>query len=194
MYIVGNVYISDDLTDEFFVCDLDKCKGACCVEGDAGAPLLAEELSILEDILPQLKPYLSPQAQAVIAREGAYTKDDWGDFATPTIGGRECVYAFYDEKKILRCAIETAYRDGKISFQKPISCHLYPIRITRLDIEEALNYHRWQICDPACQLGKSLAMPIYKFLREPLIRKYGEAWYLEFDRQVEERKNEKPTS
>jgi hypothetical protein len=190
MYIVGNVYISDDLTDEFFVCDLDKCQGACCVEGDAGAPLLPTELAILEAILPELTPYLTQEAQQVIAEEGAFVKDEWGDFATPTIGGRECVYAYYDDKKILRCAIETAHRAGKVDFPKPISCHLYPIRVSKLALEEALNYHRWHICDPACALGKSLQMPIYQFLREPLIRKYGEDWYNEFELQVQARKNE----
>jgi hypothetical protein len=185
MYIVDNVYISEDIVDEFFVCDLEKCKGACCVEGDAGAPLEFNELSIIDEILIKVKPYMTKEAVEVVEKQGAYTKDEWGGYDAQTIQGRECVFAYYDDKKILCCAIETAHREGKIEFPKPISCHLYPIRITKLDIEEALNYHRWDICSSACNLGKSLGIPIYKFLKNPLIRKYGEDWYNELCRQIE---------
>lgn len=187
MYIIQNVYISDDIIDECFVCDLEKCKGACCVEGDLGAPLEIDELLIMEEILDKVRPYLMPEGLEAIQKQGAFIKDYEGDFSTPTIHGKECAYAFYDEKGTLKCGIEAAYRDGKIDFPKPISCHLYPIRITRLQVEEALNYNRWHICSPACQLGEALKMPIYRFLKEPLIRRYGEDWYQELEEAIQER-------
>ena len=188
MYIIDKTYISDDIVDEFFVCDLEKCKGACCVEGDLGAPLEDHELSILEAVMDKVRPYLTPEGIDAIEKQGAFVRDFEGDFSTPTIGGKECAYAFYDERGILKCGIEAAYRDGKIDFQKPISCHIYPIRISKLNDEEALNYSQWHICSPACKLGAMLSQPIYKFLKEALIRKYGEDWYAELERQVEERK------
>lgn len=190
MYIVGNIYVSEDIADEFFVCDLDACKGACCVEGDLGAPLELDELLTLEEIIEEVKPYLMPEGVQEIERQGPYIKDYEGDFSTPTIDGKECAYAFYDEKGILKCGIEAAYRDKKIDFYKPVSCHLYPIRITQLEVEEALNYNRWEICSPACELGQKLSQPIYKFLKEPLIRRYGEDWYEELEQQIEDRKRE----
>lgn len=190
MYVVQNVYISDDVVDEKFVCDLSQCKGACCVEGDFGAPLEPEEREILERLLPQIKPFLSPEGIKAIEKQGAFIRDEEGDFSTPTLADRECAYALYDAHGILKCGIEQAYRAGKIDFPKPISCHLYPIRITKLQQEEALNYHQWDVCDAACTLGNALKIPIYKFLKDALIRRYGEAWYAEFEAQVEERKNQ----
>jgi hypothetical protein len=187
MYVVGNVYISDDVVEEFFVCDLEKCKGACCVEGDLGAPLERSETLLLERILEKVKPYLTPKGLEAIEKQGAFIRDYEGDFSTPTIDDKECAYAYYDQRGILKCGIEKAYRDGKIDFQKPISCHLYPIRVTTLETEEALNYNEWHICEPACELGKSLSIPIYKFLKEPLIRRYGATWYEELERQILER-------
>lgn len=186
MIKVGEVLVSDDIRDKEFVCNLEKCKGACCVEGDFGAPLLEEELAILEDIYPKIKSYLSPRAIEEIERQGAHTVDDEGDLCTPVIAGRECVYAIYDHRGILKCGIEAAYNDGVIGWKKPISCHLYPIRITQKKKFEAVNYHKWHICSPACALGKELQVPVYKFLREPLIRKYGEGWYNELVRVIEE--------
>ncbi len=179
MIIVKNAYLSDDIAEKQFVCDLEKCKGACCVEGDAGAPLAEEECTLLDEIYEQVAPYLSEEGRKAIATQGTYVLDDDGDFCTPTIGNRECAYAIYDEKGILKCGIEQAYLAGKTSFIKPISCHLYPIRITKYDQWDAVNYHRWQICDPACQLGEALKVPVYKFLKTALIRKYGEEWYQE---------------
>jgi hypothetical protein len=186
MIKVGEVLISDDIRDKEFVCNLEKCKGACCVEGDFGAPLEENELEILEEIYPAVKPYLSKEGIAVIEKEGTHTTDDDGDLCTPVIGGRECVYAIYDKNKILKCGIEQAYYDGKIKWKKPISCHLYPIRISKKKDFEALNYHKWHICSPACALGKELQVPVYKFLKEPLIRKYGEPWYTELTKVIEE--------
>ena len=185
MIKVGDVLISDDVRDKEFVCNLEKCKGACCVEGDFGAPLLEEELAILENIYPQIKKYLTPRGIEEIEKQGAHTVDDDGDLCTPVIDGRECVYAVYDKRGILKCGIEAAYNDGVIDWKKPISCHLYPIRVTQKKDFEALNYHKWHICSPACSLGKELQVPVYKFLKDPLIRKYGQAWYDELVHVIE---------
>lgn len=190
MLVVRNTYISDDVMENFFVCDLEKCKGACCVEGHLGAPLEEEELPKIEAVYEKVKPYLTPEAIEVIDKEGLYIKDHEGDYSTTTINDRECVFAYYDDKGFLKCGIETAYLNGEIDFIKPISCHLYPIRITKLDIEEALNYHRWQICSPACDHGKALGVPLYKFLKTPLVRRYGEDWYQELEQQVAARETE----
>lgn len=186
MILVGNAVLSDDIKENFFVCDLDACKGACCVEGDAGAPLEDDETQILEDIYPIVKDYITEEGRQVIEKQGTWVIDDMGDKVTPTIGdNRECAYALYDDRGIIKCGIEQAYLDGKTTYKKPISCHMYPIRVTKYDDFEALNYDRWDICDPACVLGASLQVPIYKFLKDALIRKYGEAWYQELVKEIE---------
>ncbi|MFN4146243.1 MAG: DUF3109 family protein [Runella sp.] len=177
MIVIDHTVISDDIADQFFVCELTKCKGACCVEGDLGAPLASDELQVLDEIYPVIKPYLTAKGKQVIEQQGCYEQDPDGDYVTPTINGRECAYALYDTKGILKCGIEQAYLDGKITFRKPISCYLYPIRITKYDHFEALNYDRWHICRPACHHGQALGVPLYRFLKEPLIAKYGEEWY-----------------
>lgn len=191
MLKVGEVLVSDDIKEKEFVCNLEKCKGACCVEGELGAPLEEDELPIMKEIQEEIKPYLSRDGLKAIKRQGAYVLDEDGDYSTPTIGGRECAYAIYDEQGILKCGIEQAYLDGRTKFRKPISCHLYPIRITKKKDFEAVNYHKWSICSAACALGKSLGIPLYKFLKEPLIRKYGKAWYKELVKQIEQ-EEEKP--
>lgn len=186
MILVGNAVLSDDIKENFFVCDLEACKGACCVEGDAGAPLEDDETKILEDIYPLVKDYLTEEGRKVIEEQGTWVVDGVGDKVTPTIGdNRECAYALYDDRGILKCGIEQAYLDGKTTWKKPISCHMYPIRVTKYDDFEALNYDRWHICDSACALGSSLQVPIYKFLKDALIRKYGEAWYQELVQEIE---------
>jgi hypothetical protein len=177
MILLENAVISDDIAEQFFVCDLIKCKGACCVEGDLGAPLEKEELPILEEIYDKVAPYLTSEGRAEIEKQGKYISDWEGDFSTPTIDNRECAYAIYDNRGTLKCGIEQAYFDGKTTFRKPISCHLYPIRITKYDDYDAINYDRWHICSDACSHGESLGVELYKFLKEPLIRKYGEQWY-----------------
>jgi hypothetical protein len=187
MIKVGEVLVSDDIKDVEFVCHLEKCKGACCVEGDLGAPLEEAELPIMKEILDKVKPYLTPEGIASIEEQGTYILDEDGDYSTPTIGGKECAYAHYDQQGVLKCGIEQAYYDGKISFKKPISCHLYPIRITTNKKGfEAVNYHKWSICSAACSYGKSLQVPLYKFLKEPLIRKYGEDWYNQLVKAIEQ--------
>ena len=184
MIVLQNTVISDDLKDRFFVCNLEKCKGACCVEGDLGAPLEEEELQVLADNYEQIKPYLSEAGRQAIEEQGLYIKDWEDDYSTTTIGSRECAYAIYDENLTLKCGIEQAYLDGKISWKKPISCHLYPIRITKYDGFEALNYDKWSICSPACSFGADLGVRVYQFLKEPLIRKYGPEWYNELETLV----------
>ncbi len=186
MIKIGEVLVSDDIRDKEFVCNLEKCKGACCVEGDFGAPLDESELPILEEIYPKVKPYLSPEGIRVIESQGTHTTDDDGEYCTPIIGGRECVYAVYDKNKVLKCGIEQAYNDGKIGWKKPISCHLYPIRVSSKKNFEALNYHKWHICSPACALGKELQVPVYRFLKDPLVRKYGQGWYDELVKTIEQ--------
>ena len=186
MLIVENAVISDDIKENFFVCNLQKCRGACCVEGDSGAPLEERELPILREIYEDVKPFLTPEGIREIERQGTSVTDEDNDYVTPIVNDRECVYATRDERGILKCGIEEAYRAGKIDFKKPISCHLYPLRIDRYAHYDAINYHRWHICAPACDLGEALQVPLYQFLKEPLIRKYGEAWYNELVRQIEE--------
>jgi len=186
MIKVGEILVSDDIKEVEFVCNLEKCKGACCVEGDLGAPLEESELEIMKAIQKDIRPYLTASGAKAIDEQGAYILDEDGDFSTPTIGGKECAYSLYDEKGILKCGIEQAYLDGKVAFRKPISCHLYPIRITTNKKGfEAVNYHKWDICSAACKLGQSLGVPVYKFLKDPLIRKYGAAWYAELVLQIE---------
>ncbi|MTI22703.1 DUF3109 family protein [Fulvivirga sp. RKSG066] len=186
MIELGKVILSDDIKEKFFVCDLNKCKGACCVEGDLGAPLEKDELPIMEEIYEKVKPYLTEEGKAAIEEQGTYILDEDGDYSTPTIGGKECAYAIYDEKGILKCGIEEAYNDGLVDYKKPISCHLYPIRAQKYDEFEALNYDQWDICSPACDLGQQLSLPVYKFLKDALTRKYGEEWYQELCKVIEE--------
>jgi hypothetical protein len=185
MIVIQHTVISDDVAENFFVCNLDACKGACCVEGDLGAPLEPEELTILQQEYPKIEPFLNDAGRKAIAEQGLYIEDWEGDYSTPTINDRECAYALYDGKGILKCGIEEAYLAGATTFKKPISCHLYPIRVTKYEGFEALNYDRWDICSPACSFGAKLGVPVYKFLKEPLVRRYGAEWYAELSQQIE---------
>jgi len=186
MIELDKVILSDDVKEKFFVCDLEKCKGACCVEGDLGAPLEKDELQVMNAIYKEVEPYLSEEGKRAIKEQGTYIIDEEGEYSTPTVNGEECAYAIYDEKGILKCGIEAAYNDGKINYKKPISCHLYPIRAKKYDEFEALNYDHWDICNPACHLGKELSVPVYKFLKDALQRKFGEDWYNELCKLIEE--------
>ncbi len=185
MILIGNTVISDDIKDCFFVCNLEKCKGGCCVEGDLGAPLEPGELKILDEIYKDVKPFLSKEGIEEIEKSGKYILDYEGEYSTPTVEGKECAYATFDDRGILKCGIEQAYLQGKTAFKKPISCHLYPIRITKYDDYDAINYDRWSICTPACSLGSSLNVPLYKFLKDSLVRKYGMEWYGELIAEIE---------
>lgn len=177
MIQIEDTLISDDIFEKKFVCDLNACKGECCIQGDAGAPLEFDELDILEEIIEEVKPYMRKVGLKTIEKTGVFEMDFDGEYVTPLNEGAECAFVTYDDKNIAKCAIEEAYLDGKISWKKPISCHLYPIRITKYSEFEALNYHLWEVCSDACALGEQLKVPVYQFLKEPLIRKYGEDWY-----------------
>lgn len=177
MIQIDNTLISLDLLDQFFICDLGKCKGDCCVEGDAGAPLTDEEFELLRELLPVVWDDLSPKAKAVIKADDVGYRDDDGEMVTSIVDGKDCVFTYYDGDGICKCAIEKAYREGKTSFYKPISCHLYPIRLAEYDSYTAVNYHRWQICKVAEVLGKKEDVRVFQFLKEPLIRRFGQEWY-----------------
>jgi hypothetical protein len=181
MIQIDDKLISLDLFERHFICDLPKCKGGCCVEGESGAPLEDEEVAILESIFPVIKSELSEKALEEIEKKGVWEVDDEGDKVTPIINGKECVYTYFDEKGVCKCTIEKAYNEGLIDFKKPVSCHLYPIRVTKYNDFEALNYHQWHVCGPARVLGKSKGVPVFSFLKEALIRKYGEAFYKEME-------------
>ena len=174
---VGDILISSDILTERFCCDYEKCRGVCCIEGDAGAPVTLDEIGGIEDALDTVWPDLSAQAQAVIDQQGVAYTDQEGDLVTSIVGGKDCVFTCYDGDNCL-CALEKAFRSGKTHFCKPISCALYPIRAkTFADGTVALNYNRWKICADAVKKGQSLDMPVYQFLKEPLIRRFGAEWY-----------------
>lgn len=181
MIQIGDKLVSLDIIEEKFVCDLESCKGECCVSGDSGAPLELHELEEIEKAYPVVKQYLQPEAVQSIEKYGFYLKDADGDLVTPLVNGnRECAYTIFEDG-IAKCSFEKAFFEGKITFRKPVSCHLYPIRIQKLKNYEAVNYDRWDICSAACTLGKKLQVPVYKFLKDALIRKYGETWYQELE-------------
>jgi hypothetical protein len=178
MIAIDNVLLSDEVVEEQFVCDLDKCKGSCCVEGDCGAPLTEEETKIIARIYPKIKSSLNPEYIPEIERQGTHTTDNKYGYVTPTVNGGICVYGITDELGIVKCGIEKAWKEGKIDFRKPISCHLFPIRITEYPGYQAVNYEpRPTLCKPACKLGKQLKVPVYVFLKEALVRKYGDEFY-----------------
>jgi hypothetical protein len=170
-----------DLFREQFCCDLGACKGACCIEGDAGAPVKLEEVAQLEEAAEIVWDELSPKAQEVIKAQGVVYTDQDGDIVTSIVDNKDCVFTCYDDKGCCYCAIDKAFREGRCKFQKPISCHLYPIRLSRMGSYTAVNYHRWDVCKAATLLGKKLNLPVYKFLKEPLIKAFGQEWWDECD-------------
>ena len=188
MFQIGDAIVASDIIEENFLCDLSACMGECCVEGDAGAPLEEEEVKIIEDLVSEVWDDLSPAAQAVIKEHGVAYRDHDGDMVTSIVHGKDCVFTYYDEKGICKCAIEKAYREGRTNFYKPISCHLYPIRLQKYKDFTAVNYHRWSICKAAVLLGKKEGLKVYEFLKEPLIRRFGEDWYNELVLVAEEYK------
>lgn len=185
---IDNKLVTTQLFEEQFVCNLSACKGACCVEGDAGAPLTFEEVDIIEDALEEILPYMRPEGIEAVNQTGVFYLDHDGEPVTTLVNGAECAFVFFDEQGITKCAIEKAQLEGKIEYKKPISCHLYPIRVKKLEEYEALNYDRWDICSDACDLGKQLQVPVYKFLKEPIIRAWGENFYKELEVVDEELK------
>lgn len=186
MIVIEHILVSDDVVEEQFVCDLAKCKGGCCEDGDAGAPLDTDELPIVKELYEKIKPYLTPASIAAIERKGKYVYDDEFGWVTPTLESDNeiCVYGRRDEKGIIQCAFEQAYNDGVITWKKPVSCHLYPIiaKKGKKGGYENVNYQpRETLCRPACGLGQKLKVPTYEFLKEALIRKYGEEFYETLD-------------
>jgi hypothetical protein len=181
MFQLGKTIVSEEILEREFVCNLSACKGTCCIDGDAGAPLNEEETKILEEIYPKVKPYLRPEGIAAIEAQGTWVKGEDGDFETTLIEGKDCAYVIFDGETAL-CGIEQAYNEGIVSWKKPVSCHLYPIRVKDFTEFTAVNYDKWHICDDACTLGKELQVPVYKFVKEALIRRFGEDWYLELEK------------
>jgi len=182
MFQLGKTIVSEAIIENDFVCNLSACKGACCIDGDAGAPVTEDEAQILKEIYPKIKPFLRPEGVAVIEAHGAFVKTPLGELETPLIHGADCAYVIFDEKNTALCAIVEAYNQGEISWKKPLSCHLYPIRVKNYTEFSAVNYDKWEICDDACSLGKELQVPVYKFVKEALIRKFGADWYTELEK------------
>jgi hypothetical protein len=195
MIEIGKTLCSHDLIEKQFVCDLNACKGACCVEGDAGAPLEADEVAILEEIYPKVKPYLNEAGIQAIEAQGTSIKDDWdGEMVTPLVNNAECAYTIFNKEGMALCGIEQAYRDGVVDWPKPVSCHLYPVRIKSYQNFDAVNYDRWEICSDACSLGEALKIPVHRFTKDGLVRKYGLEWWETLDavyKKVESEKNDK---
>ncbi|MEM1001910.1 MAG: DUF3109 family protein [Bacteroidota bacterium] len=183
----GKTIVSEDIIEKEFVCNLSACKGACCVEGDAGAPLDEEEITILKDIYPKLKSYLRPEGIKAIEEQGTSIVTVFGEHETPLVEGKECAYTIFDDHGKAQCGIEKAYNGGAVDWKKPLSCHLYPVRLKDYSKFTAVNYNSWDICDDACALGASLKVPIYKFVREALIRKFGADWYKQLE-QIADKK------
>lgn len=186
MFQLGKTIISEDILEKEFVCNISVCKGQCCIDGDAGAPLEEDETSVLEEIYPKIKPFLRAEGIKSIEEQGTWVIGEDNELETPLIKGADCAYVIFNEKGTALCAIEEAYNQGEISWKKPISCHLYPVRIKKYSKFIALNYDRWDICAEACTLGEELKVPIYKFVKQALIRKFGEHWYSELEKIAKE--------
>jgi len=176
MLQIDKSILSLDILEKKFVCNVKKCLGTCCVHGDSGAPLEKKEVALLKKIIPNIRPFMRSEGLEAIEKQGTSIIDCDGDDVTPLVNGNECAYVIF-ENGIAKCSIEKAYENKVIGFIKPISCHLYPIRITKYSNFEALNYHQWEVCKPAISFGKKNGVPLYVFLKEPLVRKYGAKWY-----------------
>lgn len=181
MIQIDDKIISLDVFERHFICNLPRCHGECCVEGESGAPLEDDETLILDAIFPVIKPLLSDKALEIIEKTGTWEIDSDGDKVTPIINGKECVYTYFDNDGTCKCSIEKAFNEGLITFRKPVSCHLYPIRVSKYAKFEALNYHNWHICAPARELGAKVGVPLFRFLKDPIVRKYGEAFFDEME-------------
>lgn len=182
--------VSTQIFERKFVCDLNACKGACCIEGDSGAPLTLEEIDLIEDDLEEIKPYMRPEGIAAVEKTGVFYMDQENEPVTTLINGGECAFVYFDDQGITKCSIEQAHRDGKTAFKKPISCHLYPIRVKKYNDFTALAYNEWHICSPACACGEKLDVPVFRFLKEPIIRAFGEAFFNELEIVDQEIKNQ----
>ena len=181
MFQIDKSLVSEEIITNHFVCNLNSCKGACCVEGEAGAPLEKEETEFLEKNYDLIAPFLNEKGKAAIKKQGKFIRVDKDTFETPLVDNKECAYVVFGNNGTTQCGIENAHRANAIDWKKPISCHLYPIRVKEYSEFNAVNYHRWQICDAGCQLGDSLKIPIYQFVKDALIRKFGNKWYSELE-------------
>jgi hypothetical protein len=190
MLVIDDIIVSDDLYLVRFCCDLPRCHGICCVEGDAGAPLTEEEISLLEDHIDDIIPFMTLQGRKAISWQGVFDYDAFGKFVTPLVEDTECVYCSFRDDGVAYCAIQKAFEEGKIAFEKPLSCHLYPVRISDHDNFEAVNYHKWHICRPALKKGRKEGLMLYEFLKDSLTRKYGQEWYEKLDIAIRERLKE----
>lgn len=186
MFQIGKTLVSEEILENDFVCNISACKGECCIAGDAGAPVLDEEIEKLNTVYPKIKHLLRPEGIAAIEEVGTYTTSDFGEHETTLVNNKECAFVTFDEKGTACCGIEQGYNKGLVDWKKPISCHLYPIRVQKLAKFTAVNYNQWDICDDACTLGKELQVPVYKFLKNALILKFGEDWYQELEVVAEE--------
>jgi hypothetical protein len=186
MIQIQDTIVSLAVFEEEFVCDLSVCKGICCVDGESGAPVEEEEIPLLEAVLPVVWDDLSPSAQEIIRKQGLVYKDKDGEYVTSIVNGEDCIFTTYDDKGYCRCAIEKAYREGKTGFYKPVSCHLYPVRVAAYKGFRAVNCHRWSVCHAARILGRKNGTKVFRFLKEPLIRKFGEEWYRQLETIAEE--------
>lgn len=191
MFQLGKTIVSEDILEKEFVCNLTACHGACCVDGDAGAPLNEEETKILDEIYDKVKPFLRPEGIAAIEVQGKWVVGTDGELETPLIDNKDCAYVIFDGKTAL-CGVEQAYNQGEVTWKKPVSCHLYPIRVKDYSEFAAVNYDRWDICSDACALGKELEVPVYKFVKEALIRRFGADWYAELEKVAEDLKKDEP--
>ncbi len=194
MFQLGKTIVSEEILEKEFVCNLNACKGACCVEGEAGAPLEEQELDKLRDNFERIRPFLEEKGLEAIKEQGLFTTNELGEHETPLIDGKDCAYVIYDERNHALCGIEEAYNQGAVQFKKPVSCHLYPVRIRQYSEFAAINYHKWEICDDACTLGKELQVPVYQFVKQALIRKFGEKWYHELDKIADKIKSKQNRS
>lgn len=181
MILIDNTIVSDHLIEREFICNLSKCKGECCIAGESGAPLEKEETEILDAVYEKVKPYMEAEGIKAVEEFGKWMIDGDGDYVTPLINGDgQCAYVF-SEDGISKCAFEKAHQQNEIDFQKPISCHLYPVRITKHKKYDAVNYEQWNICADACTLGKEKGVPVFQFVKTALIRKYGEDWFKQLE-------------
>jgi hypothetical protein len=187
MFQLNKTIVSEEILEKEFVCNLSACQGACCVDGDAGAPLDEAETKILAEIYPKVKAFLRPEGIKSIEEQGTHVTSDFGELETPLIDGKDCAYVIFDGKTAL-CGIEQAYNEGIVDWKKPVSCHLYPIRVKEYSDFSAVNYHKWHICSDACALGEELGVPVYQFVKEALIRKFGQRWFDELDKVAKELK------
>ena len=184
MIILDNVVVTDEFLNAQFCCCLPRCKGWCCVAGDAGAPLEAAEIEQIEDNLEAIKPFMRPEGIKVVEENDVYDYDETGELVTPLVNGEECAFVYFHENGTALCAIEKAYLEGKCDFWKPISCHLYPIRLMEKDGFTHILYHEWSVCVPAKRKGEREGIPLWKFLKAPMIRKFGEDWYERLEKMI----------